>query len=1181
MTFIELLDIWVCLIMGISIVQYRVTIGLHNNQKVVAGKSYSKKSSFNFLSSIHKTLTETNLSSCLLKVFLIILSLNYLFDVFHDCVKFNIFYTRSFQSRSVNSLFEHHHQKEAFEKYRLIISSLLYCFIHLFFPATAKRKGKLAMSFKIFKSKSNILDRSIKMLSLLLLFMNLFLICLTVPNIINPGPLINNINILYHNVRGFVDLRGNKESPEVYISKLKEFHGTIFSQKPDVVILNETWLKKSIINTEIFPNNSYKVFRRDRSRITHPPDPSSPDKFRRQGGGVIIAIRSDLDIESADYKLSGGVAKAEILSVTLKPKSGKNVCITTLYRVGTLGVENLKEVSRHLRALFKSKKNSNHVLIGDFNLSSTRWPSGSTSCSIEREFADLFHDLNLEQLISCPTHKDGKILDLLLTNQPSIITNIDVHPLGNVCTSDHKSISFKINLKFKRLKSVKRKIYNMKKADFKSINNELGKVPWEYILDFDDINKSLEKFEDELFSICDRLIPKVTVKSSFQPPWFDSELDKLCKIKVKLLNKKKGTSDPVVKLKIDEEVKKVRNDYKTKCDKKKMDNVINDDDPALIKKQFWSFYKSTSNSTRIPETMSYGKQLRSNSKDVAHLFNSYFSDQFSHPSNYSVEIDFSNDPYFDKVFDEKAIFDLLIKINVNKAAGPDKIDSKLMKFCARGLSKPFAILFNKIFKSGKIPNKWKLANVVPVFKKGDKSSVTNYRPISLTSLPMKILEYLIKDLLMIKCGHLIKEFQHGFSIDKSCLTQLLPLIDKFAVAMNNKSRVDVIYFDFAKAFDSVNHDLILQKLKSKFGVDGLLLQFLRDYLSNRHQQIVIDGSLSGQLPVLSGVPQGSILGPLLFILFIDDICDAISDSTNLELYADDTKIWREILCEQDQIELQNDINMLFDWSSKNLMSFHPDKCKVMAITNKCLDYPLPFYEFWYHLDNVLLNYVDIEKDLGVCIDLKLSWTIQCEMAVQKATQQFNFLRRTCYFIRDNRQRRALYLILVRSLFEHCCQIWSPQNSTSMVMFEKLQKRAVKWILKEQQESYSDLVFISKQKELDILPIKYRFLFSDLVLFYRIINNDIKIELPHHISRMNPQNIKNITRSAKPISEGIDNLKYKCNIIPKIMCFQNSYFVRTVKNWNDLPFDLRSTDSLENFKTLLKEHLWLILGLKPD
>ena len=121
-----------------------------------------------------------------------------------------------------------------------------------------------------------------------------------------------------------------------------------------------------------------------------------------------------------------------------------------------------------------------------------------------------------------------------------------------------------------------------------------------------------------------------------------------------------------------------------------------------------------------------------------------------------------------------------------------------------------------------------------------------------------------------------------------------------------------------------------------------------------------------------------------------DICDAISDRTNLELYADNTKMWREILREQDQIELQNDINMLFDWFFKNLIFFHPDKCKVMAITNKCLDYLLPFYEFWYHRDNVFLNYVDIEKDLGVFIDHKLSWTIRCEMAVQKATQQFNF-----------------------------------------------------------------------------------------------------------------------------------------------------------------------------------------------
>ena len=210
---------------------------------------------------------------------------------------------------------------------------------------------------------------------------------------------------------------------------------------------------------------------------------------------------------------------------------------------------------------------------------------------------------------------------------------------------------------------------------------------------------------------------------------------------------------------------------------------------------------------------------------MADLFNSYFFEQFSNPSKYDIEIDYCDDPFVDKYIDERTIFDLLIKTNENKAVGSDKITSKLIKFCAKSLARPLTILYNKKFKMGKIPDKWKLADVVPVFKKGTKSSVTNYRPISLTSLPMKILEYCIKDLLISQCGHLIRENQHGFCPHKSCLTQLLPLVDKFAVALNKKSRIDVIYFDFAKAFDSINHDLVLHKLKTKFGINGLLLNF--------------------------------------------------------------------------------------------------------------------------------------------------------------------------------------------------------------------------------------------------------------------------------------------------------------------------------------------------------------------
>ena len=203
------------------------------------------------------------------------------------------------------------------------------------------------------------------------------------------------------------------------------------------------------------------------------------------------------------------------------------------------------------------------------------------------------------------------------------------------------------------------------------------------------------------------------------------------------------------------------------------------------------------------------------------------------------------------------------------------------------------------------------------------------------------------------------------------------------------------------------------------------------------------------------------------------------------------------------------------------------------------------------------------------------------MIVRKATKQFNLLRRTCYFINDTRQRRALYLTLVRSIFEHCCQLWSPQNVSSITIFDKLQKRAVKWILREQQESYSDLVFLNKQKELDILPMKYRFLFSDLVLFFNIIKNNVEIKLPEYVSRIESHDVKSITRCSKPIFDGKDNLKYRCQLNPKVKCFQDSYFVRTIKNWNMLSYEIRCSDNIDKFKVNLKEHMWLILGLKPD
>ena len=199
---------------------------------------------------------------------------------------------------------------------------------------------------------------------------------------------------------------------------------------------------------------------------------------------------------------------------------------------------------------------------------------------------------------------------------------------------------------------------------------------------------------------------------------------------------------------------------------------------------------------------------------------------------------------------------------------------------------------------------------------------------------MKVFERIVRDELMEKCNHKLNANQHGFLPEKSCTTQMLNFIDSLTLSINDNVRTDVIYFDFQKAFDSVNHDIMLYKMKCQFGIDGTLLKFIVNYLQHREQCVVINGAQSTSRNVISGVPQGSILGPLFFVIFINDLSECVSEATNIALYADDTKIWRRIENWSDHDILQHDIDALFEWSLKNKMKFHPQKCKVLSIAQR-------------------------------------------------------------------------------------------------------------------------------------------------------------------------------------------------------------------------------------------------------
>ena len=389
--------------------------------------------------------------------------------------------------------------------------------------------------------------------------------------------------------------------------------------------------------------------------------------------------------------------------------------------------------------------------------------------------------------------------------------------------------------------------------------------------------------------------------------------------------------------------------------------------------------------------------------------------------------------------------------------------------------------------------------MVPIHKKGDKCDVNNYRPISLTSLVVKVMEVCIREKLYDKCINLIKNKQHGLQPGKSCTTQMIPYIDDIMQILNSRNDVDIIYFDFAKAFDSVNHDIILEKLKHKYSIDGLMLNFIKIYLKDRYQRVVVGGTFSRTLPVNSGVLQGSILGPLLFVLFIDDIYESISEGTHMALYADDTKIWCKISSYSDCIILNNDIASLSEWACRNKMKFHPSKCKVLSSSLRHTKfYILPFDRFAYELGENVLDYCDEETDLGIVMTPKISWESQHSTILMKATRQIGLLTRTCHFIKNQSQKRALYITLVRSLFEHCGEIWAPNAVVAHKKFETIQKRAVKWILCESNFRYSEYDYLKKLKTLDLLPMQQFFELKKLKLFNRIRLNNIAIGMPHYI-----------------------------------------------------------------------------------
>ena len=994
--------------------------------------------------------------------------------------------------------------------------------------------------------------------------LNLVLIVIVTPSIVNPGPTNQTkLKIGYCNVQGLIfsaSMRGNM--PIFQTNKLIDIQSYVYTNDLDLVIINESWLNSYINNNELFNEDHYKMFRLDRSE---------KDKIKYNkvgGGGLFLLVKESLNVESRIVSIA---TDAPILSIELKFPDSSKVCLSTFYRYGYSSLDMFEDAKKYYETL--CAKYSKIHLIGDLNLSTiSDWHNPTTSCTVEQKFIKLFQNLGLVPKIFAPTHRDGKTLDQLLTSEQHLISDVQILP-NEICHSDHFTVLFNLKIRVPRKKAHRVRIFNYKKANWAAINAELRLINWKVLFGKYNVLACWNSFKSKLDICMRKHIPMINVKFKQQPPWFDSEIHELCKLKDKYRRKAKTTNNT-----LDQEAyRNSRKELKAKIEAKKREYISGDtfDNDDLISKRFWSYVKSNTNSPRIPESVHYQGKFRSDVGDKCELYNKYFCDQFSQKSSYMYNLEqnfINNDTYWIKSFQVKGF---LRQIKPNKAPGPDGISGHILKHCSETLSFPLSILFNKSYRTGNIPDDWKNANVVPIHKKGPKNDVTNYRPVSLTSLVMKVFEKCIRDKIYNLCKDKITPNQHGFLPNRSCTTQLVPFVNSLSFTLNCKGQSDIIYFDFAKAFDSENHDIILEKLQNIFDINGLLLNFIKNYLMGRKQRVIIQNQFSSYADVRSGVPQGSILGPLLFVLFINDLCDVLNPGTGIYMYADDTKIWREIDSEHDQKLLQTDINELYNWSLRNKIRFHPDKCKVISVSLKhkpC--------NFAYNMNGHFLEKVEHERDLGVIVSKNLKWNKHQNYILNKSRQKLGLLKRICSFSQNSQHRKQLFLSIVRSQFEHCSPVWRPNKPTQMKKFESVQKRGIKWILNEDYKFYTKSEYHDKLKKLDILPINLKFIYNDITLFHNIVFGNSSIQLPdYYISRedgyMNADTTGRYFQRNTRNNMSFDHLMFKCKITPKVDAFRDNFFHRTVCFWNNLPLAIREIKPRECFKIKLKEHLWII------
>ena len=484
-------------------------------------------------------------------------------------------------------------------------------------------------------------------------------------------------------------------------------------------------------------------------------------------------------------------------------------------------------------------------------------------------------------------------------------------------------------------------------------------------------------------------------------------------------------------------------------------------------------------------------------------------------------------------------------INNNKTPGPDNIYPRELKELKNVLINPLTKMFNDSLSTGKVPSDFKIANVTPIFKKGDKSIPSNYRPISLTSIAGKLLESVIRDKIVAHLNKykLIRDSQHGFRRNRSCLTNLLQFYNTVIEDYEENSAADIIFLDFQKAFDTVPHKRLIKKLKSH-GIDGNVADWIEDWLTARKQKVVIEGERSEYVNVASGVPQGSVLGPLLFIIYVNDL--DIDLTSNLVKFADDTKMSGKGNTEENCAALQRDLDILLEWSRTWGLDFNINKCKVLQVGCNNVNYV-------YTLQGRPLEATSQEKDLGVIVSSDLKNHSQCAEQCKKANRMLGYISRK-FDYKSKDIILPLYKSLVRPHLEYAVQFWSPYLNKDIELLERVQRRATKMI-----PSMRNMTYENRLQMLRLPTLESRRLRGEMIEVFKILKGFDNVDSRQFFKLSDI----GITRNN---GLKLQVKRFRTNIA------KNFFTYKVINHWNRLPQEVVDAQSINTFKNRLDRYM---------